>query len=464
MNIQEILESRWGYKSFRGEQQKIIEQILQKQSVLAVQPTGFGKSLCFQIPSIVFKGLTLVVSPLIALMKDQVDDALQKNLKVAAIHSGMGRDEREKVLKKLASGDLNLLYVTPERFRKDDFWLALSQNATSANQVELFVVDEAHCISEWGHDFRPDFSRLGDIRKRLGEPCTLALTATATKDVQKDILAQLNMESSQVFDAGAFRDNLQLQTIEVYGHDEKVRAFVGIHHQNPGAKIIYFALISTLERFSRDLQKLNIEHSVYHGQLPDNVRRRSQEAYLRDPNGLILATPAFGLGINKPDIRVVVHGEVPASIEAYYQEVGRAGRDGQSAQGYLLYDPDDVAIQMDFLKWASPEPEFIFRVYQLLEYNMDKVRAGGLDYLRGQLLFYHSRDFRLETALNQLERFGFIEGKDAKTWKCLEYPNGELVDEELHKKRLVQQQKKLLQMIELTKLADPSDTIKEYFS
>lgn len=459
MNIQEILESRWGYKSFRGEQQKIIEQILQKQSVLAVQPTGFGKSLCFQIPSIVFKGLTLVVSPLIALMKDQVDDALQKNLKVAAIHSGMSRDEREKVLKKLARCELQLLYVTPERFRKEDFWAALLKN-----QIELFVIDEAHCISEWGHDFRPDYSRLGDIRKKLGDPCTLALTATATKEVQKDIVEQLQIEAGHVFDAGAIRENLFLQTVEVYGHDEKVRAFIGIHHQNPGAKIIYFALISTLERFSRDLQKLSIVHSVYHGQLPDNLRRRSQEGYINDPNGLILATPAFGLGINKSDIRVVVHAEVPASIEAYYQEVGRAGRDGTAAHGYLLYDADDVAIQMDFLKWSSPEPEFIFRVYSLLEYNMDKVRAGGLDYMRGQLLFYHQRDFRLETALNQLERFGFIEGKDAKTWKCLEYPSGELVDEQLHKKRLVQQQKKLLQMIELTKMGDPNIAIKEYFS
>ena len=459
MNIQEILESRWGYKSFRGEQQKIIEQILQKQSVLAVQPTGFGKSLCFQLPSIVFKGLTLVVSPLIALMKDQVDDALQKNLKVAAIHSGMSRDEREKVLKKLARCELQLLYVTPERFRKDDFWEALAKN-----QIELFVIDEAHCISEWGHDFRPDYSRLGDIRKKLGDPCTLALTATATKEVQKDIVGQLQIEAGHVFDDGAIRENLSLQTIEVYGHDEKVRAFIGIHHQNPGAKIIYFALISTLERFSRDLQKLSIAHSVYHGQLPDNLRRRSQEGYINDPIGLILATPAFGLGINKSDIRVVVHAEVPASIEAYYQEVGRAGRDGLPAHGYLLYDEDDVAIQMDFLKWSSPEPEFIFRVYSLLEYNMDKVRAGGLDYMRGQLLFYHQRDFRLETALNQLERFSFIEGKDAKTWKCLEYPNGELVDEQLHKKRLVQQQKKLLQLIELTKVGDPNIAIKEYFS
>lgn len=460
MNIQEILESKWGYQSFRGDQEKIIRTVLAHQSAFAVQPTGFGKSLCFQIPSIVFKGLTLVISPLIALMKDQVDDAVNKGLKAAAIHSGMDREAREKVLKRLARQEIQLLYVTPERFRKEDFWQVLK-----ANTLELLVVDEAHCISQWGHDFRPDYSRLGEIREQLGAPTTLALTATATKEVQWDILVQLRLpESTPLFDAGPLRENLKLQTLEVYGHDEKVRAFVGIHHQHSGAKIVYFSLISTLEKFSRDLQKLNIEHGVYHGQLPDHRRRQSQEAFLGDPKGLILATPAFGLGINKPDIRVVVHGEVPASIEAYYQEVGRAGRDGLEAHGYLLYDEDDVAIQMDFLKWTSPEPEFIYSVYRLLETNTDKVRAGGLDYLRGQLLFYHQRDFRLETALNQLERYGFIEGRDPQSWKCIERPSGELVDEDLHKKRLVQQQKKLLQMIELTKLPDPSEKIKEYFA
>ncbi|MBY0384211.1 RecQ family ATP-dependent DNA helicase [bacterium] len=460
MNIQEILESRWGHKTFRGEQQKIIEQILQKQNALVVMPTGSGKSLCFQIPSVIFKGLTLVVSPLIALMKDQVDDALSKNLKVAAIHSGMSKEEREKVLKKLSAKSLQLIYVTPERFRKEDFWQALS-----ANTIDLLVVDEAHCISEWGHDFRPDYSRLGEIRQKLGEPCTLALTATATKEVQTDILKQLHIESTaQVFDAGAKRENLVLKTYPVYGLEEKIRAFVGLHHQNPGAQIVYFSLISTLEKFSRELQKLNVAHGVYHGQLPDNIRRRQQEDFLKNSSGLILATPAFGLGINKPDIRLVVHAEIPGSVEAYYQEVGRAGRDGKTAHGALLYDEDDVAIQMDFLKWASPEPEFILRVYRLLETHKDQVRAGGLDYLRGQLLFYHQRDFRLETALNQLERYGFIEGRDAKNWRCVEDPSGELVDTELHSKRLRQQQKKLLQMIELTKLEDPRPLIEEYFS
>jgi ATP-dependent DNA helicase RecQ len=460
MNIQEILESKWGYKSFRGEQEKIIQQVLAQQSVLALMPTGFGKSLCFQIPSIVFKGLTLVVSPLIALMKDQVDDARSKGLRVAAIHSAMSKEERENVLKKLASQQIQLLYVTPERFRKEEFWEALS-----TNRVDLFVVDEAHCISEWGHDFRPDFSRLGEIRQKLGDPCTLALTATATREVQKDILKQLRLEGqATTYDAGVARENLTLKTIEVYGHDEKIRAFVGLHHQYSGAQIIYFSLISSLELFSRDLQKLSIPHGFYHGQLPDGLRKRQQEDFIKGRQKLILATPAFGLGINKADIRVVVHAEIPGSVEAYYQEVGRAGRDGQPAFGFLFYDPDDVSIQMDFLKWASPEPEFLFRVYQLIDKNLDQVRSGGLDYMRSQLLFYHQRDFRLETALNQLERYGFIEGRDAKTWRCVERPNGELVDEQLHKKRLTQQQKKLLQMIELTKQEDPKTFIREYFS
>jgi ATP-dependent DNA helicase RecQ len=181
---------------------------------------------------------------------------------------------------------------------------------------------------------------------------------------------------------------------------------------------------------------------------------------------LMLATPAFGLGINKADIRVVFHGEIPGSIEAYFQEAGRAGRDGLDAYSYLFYEEDDVSIQMDFLKWASPEPEFIMRVYRLLENNKDQVKAGGLDYLRKQLNFYNSRDYRLETALNLLERYGFIEvQRTAKwpEWVCIEEPQGELLDPVLYEKRLKQQQKKLLQMVQLTKNEDMSSTIEEYF-
>lgn len=460
-NIQQILKSQFGLESFRGAQQTVIEGLLHGESALVLMPTGSGKSLCYQLPSVVFKGLTLVVSPLIALMKDQVDQARRVGLKAAFINSSQSRESKQQVLKQVAAGQITLLYLTPERFRKAELWEAIKDRPLS-----LFVIDEAHCISEWGHDFRPDYSRLGEIREKLGNPLTLALTATATPEVKLDILEQLHLNSgsSKLYDSGVERANLELKVIEVYGLAQKVQGFVGLHHAHPGSQIVYFSLISSLEEFSKELSRLNIPHYVYHGQLYDKERRRQQEQFLTDPKGLMLATPAFGLGINKADIRMVIHGEVPGSIEAYFQEVGRAGRDGLPAFGYLLYDADDVSVQMDFIKWSSPEPEFIYRVYQLIANNSDAVKAGGLDYLRGQLLFYHKRDFRLETALNILERYGFIEGQNQREWKAIETPSGELMDVELHAKRIKQQQKKLLQLIELTRSENIQGEINKYFS
>ncbi|MBY0315591.1 MAG: RecQ family ATP-dependent DNA helicase [Bdellovibrionales bacterium] len=465
MNIKAILNSQFGYDEFRGSQAQVIESVLKNQSVLAVMPTGQGKSLCFQLPSVILPGLTLVISPLIALMKDQVDQARDHGLKAAFINSSQKGDERDRVLQKVASGDITLLYVTPERFRKKDFLDVLA-----GLKVSLFVVDEAHCISEWGHDFRPDFTRLGDYREQLGNPVTLAVTATATQSVQKDILQQLRLPAETVVvNDDIDRPNLSISCLDLHGIESKIRAFIGLHHQYPGSKIVYFSLITSLENFSRELRKLNIPHRVYHGQLPPPVRKRHQQEFLSDAQGIMLATPAFGLGINKPDVRAVIHGEIPGSIEAFYQEVGRAGRDGQPAQGILLYDEDDVTIQMDFLKWANPEPEFVRSVYHLLANNPERVKAEGLDFMRQQLHFYHSRDYRLETALNLLERNGNILGgrpNDGamEDWTVIEPPQGEWMDVEYHDKRLKGQQRKLLQMVQLTRAEDMKSDILKYFA
>lgn len=398
------LQKHFGHKEFRPPQYEILTTLMSGGDVLALMPTGYGKSLCYQLPSFHLPGLIVVISPLIALMQDQYNHLRHIQPATAQLHSMQSRAEREETWRALERGQLKLLMCTPERFRQEEFWRRLGDQ-----KVSLLAVDEAHCISQWGHDFRPDYSRLGEIRQRLGSPVTLAMTATATPRVQEDILNQLQVPDAQVFEAGFDRPNLNFKVVPVVGFDEKIRWLYLQHTLVKGAKIVYFSLISSLEAASAALEKLGVAHYSYHGQQASGLRKRSQGAFLSDPGGVILATPAFGLGVHKPDIRQVLHFEVPGSLEAYYQEAGRAGRDGHPSFAHLLFDPDDISIQMDFLKWAHPEPEFIRAVYALLRDHMPRARQEGESFLRDQLHFYHSRDFRLETTLNLLDRWGVLE-------------------------------------------------------
>ncbi len=452
LRAKSALHEVFGFPDYRGEQRAVIAAVLAGENSLLLMPTGMGKSLCYQLPARVFAdeglGLTVVISPLIALMKDQVDAALKKGLRATFINSSLRADEREIRYQQLAQGRFELLYVTPERFRIPRF-----NEALAANKIALFAVDEAHCISSWGHDFRPDYSRLGDHRRRLGEPLTLALTATATPAVQKDILSQLGITAeAKVFDHGIARPNLALEVLDLHGLDHKIQAFMAFRHANPGAAIVYFSLIQTLERFSHEIGKLGIEHFCYHGQMGDQDRRRGQEAWLASDRGLMLATPAFGLGIDKENVRMVVHAEVPGSIEAYYQEIGRAGRDGLSAQCVLLFDDDDVSIQNDFLEWANPDPGFIRAVFNLIDRNLARARQEGFDYLRTQMNFYNRRDFRVETAVNLLERWGSLEGRQPREWQPLETPPEEYLDQKLYEARMKAKRHKLYQMVEFVKM------------
>jgi ATP-dependent DNA helicase RecQ len=319
--------------------------------------------------------------------------------------------------------------------------------AIAQNQVALLAVDEAHCISSWGHDFRPDYSRLGDHRKLLGNPVTLALTATATPQVQKDILAQLRIEDAAVFNHGILRPNLALEVHDVHGLDEKVRAFVAYRHLQPGPAIVYFSLIQTLRKFSDEIRRLGVRHLTYHGQMQDRDRKRSQETFIRSDDAVILATPAFGLGVDKANVRLVMHAEVPGSIEAYYQEIGRAGRDGAAAACVLLYDEDDVTIQTDFLNWANPDPGFIQSVYNLIDRNPERARQEGFDYLRTHMNFYNRRDFRVETAVNLLERWGALEGRNPREWRAVQNPPSEYLDQRLFEARVKAQKQKLFEMV-----------------
>lgn len=443
-DLHQLLNANFPFTSFRGEQEQILRRVWENEDLLALMPTGMGKSLCFQFPAKIRDGLVVVISPLIALMQDQVYKAQELGISATFLSSTLTRDERELRQKKLAEGQYKLLYVTPERFRKPEFLAAIKDRL-----IQLLAVDEAHCISQWGHDFRPDYSRLGEFRAILGNPPTLALTATATPEVQKDILSQLRMPDAPIISAGIERPNLAITVHDLYGEDDKIRAIVGLRFQNTdGAAIVYCSLISTLRKISSQLQRLSIPHLVYHGDLSPQERKRNQKAFISEATPLMLATPAFGLGIDKSNVRLLIHAETPNALESYFQEIGRAGRDGKESFCHLLYDQEDVSIQMEFLKWSHPEPEFIRKVYQLIEEKRMQVDQGGFDFLREQMNFRNRRDFRVEAAVNILERWGCLEKSDCPfPFMCVHSPTDEQFAAENGPLILKAQNSKLLEMV-----------------
>lgn len=450
LNPKEVLREVFGYDSFRGDQEAVIEAVLAGQDTLCLMPTGMGKSLCFQIPARILGGVTVVVSPLIALMQDQAQKAKKRGFKAADIHSLLGKEDREKRYKKLKNKEYELLFVAPERFRKEEFLEALKPN-----QVSLLAIDEAHCISEWGHDFRPDYTRIHEMREFMGTPTTLMLTATATPAVQQDILKQvgLNSEKVKILHSGIKRENLSLNVEDLYGDDQKIEKLVSIAQRIKGPKIVYFSLISTLEKVSEKLK--DFPHLKYHGQLGRSLREKMQKKFMQEEDQLILATPAFGLGIDKQNIRSVIHFELPGNIEALYQEMGRAGRDGLPSECYVLYDEDDVSIQMEFLKWAHPDAEFVARVYQFLKQNIDKANQEGLDGIRENLHFYNRKDFRLETTLNLFDRWDVTSGDILeKNLKVTSELPQNLVDQKKISERLKNSQMNLLKLIQWIKIPE----------
>lgn len=352
----------FGLREFRSGQEDVIRTVLSGRDCLCVMPTGGGKSLCYQLPALALNGLTLVVSPLIALMKDQVDQLMARNIPVTFINSTLPLAEQGRRLDEIAGGAYRLAYVVPERFRSRRFLEAVAQA-----DLKLLAIDEAHCISQWGHDFRPDYARLGQFRKRLGNPTTIALTATATDAVRRDIVEQLDLDDPAVFITGFARPNLFYEVSIADSGRAKIESLEAFLARNPGSGIIYASTRKKAEEVAEVLRSRGgRKAAVYHAGLQPDERKRTQDAFMSGRIDIIVATNAFGMGVDKPDVRFVVHYNMPGTLEAYYQEAGRAGRDGKPSRCLLLYQASDRYIQEYFIENSYPGRDAIRAVYAYL--------------------------------------------------------------------------------------------------
>ncbi|HVG18147.1 MAG TPA: ATP-dependent DNA helicase RecQ [Blastocatellia bacterium] len=399
---QEILKNQFGYDSFRMNQQAAIEAVLNRKDCVVLMPTGGGKSLCYQIPALLSDGLTVVISPLIALMKDQVDALSARGIPTTFINSSLTYAETGRRLSRLRMGEYKLVYVAPERFRSETFMAAVAET-----KVRLFAVDEAHCISHWGHDFRPDYLRLKQAVEALGRPQVIALTATATPQVRADISEQLGLSDPHVSVAGFDRPNLALRVVHTGTEKEKLEILKRVIGASGGSGIIYTATRKSVEQVAAKLKLAGLGVEMYHGGMEEGERTRAQDIFMRGDARAIVATNAFGMGIDKPDIRFVAHFHLPGSIEAYYQEVGRAGRDGMPADCLLLFNYADTRTQQFFIEGGHPSPELISRVYQeITSFGAEKVELSAREIAQRLGI---KNDMSVNSSLALLEKAAHIE-------------------------------------------------------
>jgi len=358
LNAHEILHQYWGYKEFRPLQEDIIQSVIEGKDTLALLPTGGGKSICFQVPALMKDGICLVVSPLIALMKDQAESLTKKGIKAKAIYSGMSFREIELILNNCVHGDIKFLYLSPERLKSE-----VVRGFISQMKVNLLAVDEAHCISQWGYDFRPEYLQIAEIKSILKNVPMLALTATATPDVINDIQKQLHFPKPNVFVKSFERANLSYVVNTI---DDKEKRLMQILSKVKGSALVYVRNRKKTQELAMMLTK-NREHAdYYHAGLPHEIRMKKQDDWVENKIRVMVCTNAFGMGIDKPDVRLVIHYEMPESLESYYQEAGRAGRDEQKAFCVLLFNHADELEALHRLEQSFPDEKIIRRVYQAL--------------------------------------------------------------------------------------------------
>ena len=366
-DVQTALKTYFGYDELRPGQCDVVQAVMEGRDAMGIMPTGGGKSLCYQLPALCRPGLTVVVSPLIALMKDQVDALQTRGIPAAAINSSLGAEEYRQVMQALRRGELKIIYVAPERFAQEGF-MSLLQSV----EISLLAVDEAHCLSQWGHDFRPDYLRLGRVREALGYPQTVALTATATAHVREDILNTLQLRDPAVIISGFARDNLDFR---ITACENRKAKFERILHVVKRWKtgIIYCSTRKNVMLVFDELSAQQVNAVAYHAGMSDEEREYSQNAFVSGRADVVVATNAFGMGIDRSDVRFVVHFEIPGSVEAYYQEAGRAGRDGNTAACELLFNHADLKTQEFFFEGSNPPVSLIRSLYNFLRFECDPV-------------------------------------------------------------------------------------------